>query len=204
MQKILALHTSPLSFKEKNSFSQFFLNKIIEILKNKKNLEIELIELDEIKELERGLNANTFSNFFNDFSDEHIQKIKEADALIFAFPTINFNIPAILKTYFDNVLQANKTFKYKYDHGKGRSVGLIEDKPALIINTQGSPIDWYPFSSTSYFVQGLLSFIGIESSIVLNIDGLKTPEIIKLSQEEIYQKFEKEIEEKINEFIDNF
>lgn len=196
-KNVLYIHTSPNLNGPNGSLSNEIAKKVISTIEKKYN--INEINLDEDKYFWEPINSDNLKNYFDYRSDELIDQLVKTDILIIATPTINFSIPGILKNYFDRVLQANKTFKYKYDKGKGKSVGLLpEGKKAVIINTQGSPEDWYPFTSTSSSIEGILKFIGIENVKKLQIFGTKTPDFITKKYHEIIS----ENSEKIESIID--
>jgi putative NADPH-quinone reductase len=75
--------------------------------------------------------------------EDEIAELTEADHLILIFPTWWFNLPAILKGWFDRVWAPGITFDHASDLGpiKPRLTGL---KSTLIITTLGSPawVDW--------------------------------------------------------------
>ncbi|SNZ06248.1 NAD(P)H-dependent oxidoreductase [Cohaesibacter gelatinilyticus] len=76
--------------------------------------------------------------------EDEITELTKADHLILIFPTWWFNLPAILKGWFDRVWAPGIAFDHASDLGpiKPRLTGL---KSALIITTLGSPawIDWF-------------------------------------------------------------
>ena len=190
--KILQIITSPNLKSQVGSLSEKISNNIV---KKYSDATIEKLILDEDKYFEETLNAKSFSSFFDERSNKLIEQLNEVDLIVISTPTINFGIPSVLKNYFDRVLQAGKTFKYKYDNGKGGSVGLLKpNKKVLIINTQGSPSSWYPFTSTIEQIKGSFNFIGINDINSLVIDGTKTPEFINKTHEEIIELNKEKIE----------
>lgn len=192
MKKLLVIETSPNQLGEKGSLSQKTLDALLKEIQEP--VEVKRHNLDKEPYFNEILTSTNFKTFFDEESDKLISEVVEADAIIIATPTINFGIPSLLKNYFDKVLQAGKTFKYKYDHGKGGSVGLVPTgKKAVIINTQGSPSPWYPFTATIQQIEGSLQFIGINDTKSLVIDGTKTPEISAISYEDLIKKYDSEI-----------
>lgn len=193
MKKILVIENSPNQNSEKGSLSQKTLNKLLSSI----DFQHEIIRhnLDKEEYFSECITASTFPKYFDEKSDKLIKELVDADVVIFSTPTENFGMPSILKNYLDRVLQASKTFKYKYDQGKGKSIGLLpEGKKCIIINTMGSPIDWYPFTSTVAQLEGSMKFIGINNTKSLVLEGTKTPEISPLSYDELIKKHDKEIQ----------
>ncbi len=197
MKRILVIENSPNQSSEKGSLSQKVLNKLLSCFPSEYKLTRH--NLDKEPYFKECITNDTFGKFFDSKSDELIKELSESDVVIFSTPTENFGIPAILKNYLDRVLQASKTFKYKYDHGVGGSVGLLPaGKKCIIINTQGSPADWYHFTSTISQLEGCMKFIGIKDTKSLLIDGTKTPEYSTYSYDEIIKKYESKITDLVN------
>ncbi len=197
MKKILVIENSPNQNSEKGSLSQKITNKLLSSISFQH--EVKRHNLDKEPYFQECINATNMGKYFDAKSDELIKELVESDVIIFSTPTENFGVPSILKNYMDRVLQASKTFKYKYDHGVGGSVGLLpEGKKCIIINTQGSPNEWYPFTSTISQIEGSMKFIGIKNTKSILVDGTKTPEISPLSYEEIVKKYDSKIAELVD------
>lgn len=197
MKNILVIQTSPNMKGVNGSLSNMLLDKVLSGISTGNNLTIH--RLDDEKYFHNCISADNFKDYFDEESDRLIKELNDADVVIFSTPTINFGIPSLLKNYFDRVLQAGKTFKFKYDKGKGMSVGLLpEDKKAVILNTQGSPSDWYEFTSTSSSIEGILKFIGITNINKLEIFGTKTQDFINLKYDEILNNNLAKIQDIIN------
>ena len=113
---------------------------------------------------------------------------------------INFTISPLLKNFLDNILVANKTFKYKYEE-KNKSVGLVDPaKKILLIMAQGSYKNWYEFSAFDDYLINVLKFIGLKDINLLLFDGTKTHDQSKLSIEEKFKLKENEFNKLLNEF----
>ena len=65
--------------------------------------------------------------------------IKNADVIIFIYPIWWAGSPAIIKGYIDRVFSYGFAYMYKGN----KVVGLLTDKSAIIINSNGSPYDFY-------------------------------------------------------------
>ena len=61
--------------------------------------------------------------------------IKNADKIIFIYPTWWQNMPAILKGFIDRVFVAGFSYIYK----NGGPVGLLKNKKAIVFTTTGAP-----------------------------------------------------------------
>lgn len=171
------------------SLSEYATSKFIEEYKKRNpNDEITILDLNNEKKMQTILSKNNFATFWNEESDRYIDLIKSCDKIVISTGMINFFISPLLKNFFDHVLVANKTFKYKYEE-KGKSVGLVDsNKKVQLIMAQGSFKNWYEFSAFDDYLIHLLKFMGIprENINVLLFDGTKTNEQKDLS---INEKF---------------
>lgn len=182
MSKILVIESY---LSKEYSLSEYATNLFIEKYKDiHPNDEIIRLNLSNEKKLQTVLSANNFDTFWDEESQKYIDLINESDKLIISTGMINFTISPLLKNFFDNVLQANKTFKYKYD-GKGESIGLVDsNKKVLLIMAQGSYKDWYKFSAFDDYLKDVLIFMGLKNIKTILFDGTKTKSQINLSIEE--------------------
>lgn len=200
MAKILVIESY---LSNKFSISEYATEKFVKEYKNNNpNDEIKILDLNKEKKLENVLSMNNFSTFWDEQSDKYIEMIKESDKIIISTGMVNFTISPLLKNFLDNILLANKTFKYKYD-GSNTSVGLIDsNKKVLLIMAQGSYKNWYKFSAFDDYLIDILHFIGIDKKNIqlLLFDGTKTNDQINLNIEE---KFNLKIDD-FNQILKNF
>ena len=89
--------------------------------------------------------------------------IAEADVITLLYPVWWAGIPAILKGYIDRVF----SYGFAYQYEGGSVVGLLAGKKALIINTQGTPAEYYDASGMTDAMKkisdtGILAFTGID------------------------------------------
>lgn len=68
-----------------------------------------------------------------------IQKVKEAEIVLFVTPIWWFSVPAILKGWFDRVLAMGVA----WDSGKIYENGLMRGKQAMFIGSAGGPKEYY-------------------------------------------------------------
>lgn len=125
-----------------------------------------------------------------DFSDQLIKELQSADALVITAPMYNFNVPSMLKAWFDHIARAGVTFKYT-EQGP---VGLIEDKPVYLITTRGGIHKGKPEDTQIQFVKTFLNFIGLSNIEViyaeaLNMSGHRESSI-KAAEQEIAELIE--------------
>lgn len=96
------------------------------------------LNLNDLPIAQKSLNSHNYTNFFNK-GDAEIEQLKNVNKIVMASPMTNFNYPAVIKNYMDHILQAKKTFLYKYD-GKVTSEGLLPHLKVQLITTQGAPL----------------------------------------------------------------
>ncbi len=189
MKKILVIKSSIST--TQNSISDRAVDIFIENYKisNPDHI-IEVLNLNKESEILKPLTSETLNEFFDDKADQLIEQLKSADKIVITAGMVNFNIPTSLKSYFDNVLQANKTFKYKYK-GNGESFGLLNPEvKAQLILSQGAVVGWYPYALFDKYLEGLLNFIGIKQINTIIYDGTKTDAKSGLKADEIINREE--------------
>lgn len=89
--------------------------------------------------------------------------IEEADRIIFIFPNWWYSMPAILKGYVDRVL----SFGFAYHDVDGEAIGLLIDKKAIVITTNGASIEELKLQGTikafeTAIEKGIFNFCGME------------------------------------------
>ena len=93
------------------------------------------------------------------------QDITKSDLLVFVTPTWWYNVPAILKGFFDRVLTRKFAFDYAKFLGFTYPVRLLKGKKALYITTLNSPWWWYYLGMGNWMIRsldrGTLGFCGI-------------------------------------------
>lgn len=72
--------------------------------------------------------------------DRLVAQIKSADNVIVAYPMYNFSMPAVVKAWFDAVMQKGQTF----DVDASGMHGLLTKKNALVITTSGGDYSGNP------------------------------------------------------------
>jgi FMN-dependent NADH-azoreductase len=62
------------------------------------------------------------------FSNELVQELKENDIYVIGTPMYNWSIPSGLKSYIDQVMRINETWKFRSGKPDGDYIGLLEKK----------------------------------------------------------------------------
>lgn len=88
--------------------------------------------------------------------DELIAELEAADLVIVSAPMYNFGIPSTLKSYFDYIARAGRTFNYT----ETGPVGLV-NKDAYVFSASGSFSAGQPFDHQVPHIQTFLGFIGL-------------------------------------------
>ncbi len=88
--------------------------------------------------------------------DELISEIEAADVVTVSAPMYNFGIPSTLKSYFDYIARAGRTFKYT----ETGPVGLL-NKDAYVFVASGSFLAETPMDHQVPYLNTFLGFIGI-------------------------------------------
>lgn len=103
-----------------------------------------------------------------DYADALLDEVRSADLLVVGVPMYNFGVPSQMKAWFDHLARAGVSFKYT-DTGP---VGLLEDKPVLLLATRGG---LYKDSGVDFqipFVKQFFGFIGLQDTREIYAEGL--------------------------------
>jgi len=101
-------------------------------------------------------------------SDDLINELQAADAVVIGLPMYNFGIPSTLKAWIDHVARAGRTFKYT-DSGP---VGLLADRPVWLFAARGGQYRNTPRDTQSAYMTHFLNFIGIRNIEFVYAEGL--------------------------------
>ncbi len=121
-------------------------------------------------------------------SDELIDELFAADAIVIAAPMHNFGIASSLKTWIDQVARVGRTFE---PTGQGPK-GLVTDRPVHVVTTRGGVYGpGTPFNHLDHlepYLRRALNFIGLENISFIYAEGTaKGDDGIKAAQAEIAQ-----------------
>ena len=94
------------------------------------------------------------------------EDMKWADEYVFISPTWWYNVPAILKGFFDRVFTRKFAFDYAKFLGFTYPVRLLKGKKAIFITTLNSPWWWYYIGMGHWMIRslhrGTLGFCGLK------------------------------------------
>lgn len=104
--------------------------------------------------------------------DKLVTQFQKSELIILSFPRYNFSAPAIIKAYFDAILQKGQTWnstKLKYK-------GLSTNKKILVLTTSGGIYTKLLFTKKMDILTPLLKtlfkFIGIKKYKIIDAQGL--------------------------------
>ncbi|MBB5703044.1 FMN-dependent NADH-azoreductase [Ochrobactrum daejeonense] len=107
-----------------------------------------------------------------DFSDQAVEELLAADTVVIGAGMINFSIPSALKSWFDYVARAGKTFRYS----ESGPEGLVKGKRVYVIlaskgiYTNGGPAA--PMDHARPYLKTMLGFLGMTDVEFIDIEGV--------------------------------
>lgn len=127
--------------------------------------------------------------------DAMTDQLMAADLVVVAYPMYNFSQPAIVKAWFDSVMQKGKT----WDMVAGGYAGLMKGRKALVITTSGGVYDGdMAFLEHSVSLTRVhLGFMGYDAKVVIGAGMNRYPE----KEGEILAKAKAEIHTALGDFI---
>ncbi|HEY8609567.1 MAG TPA: NAD(P)H-dependent oxidoreductase [Noviherbaspirillum sp.] len=103
-----------------------------------------------------------------DFSDALIAELRDADVIVLAVPLYNFDVPSVLKAYFDHVTRAGVTFRYT----ENGPLGLLNGKKAYVFAARGGKYAGTAADTSTGWLRTILAFIGISDVEFVYAEGL--------------------------------
>ncbi len=130
------------------------------------------------------------------FSDQLVKEFKEHNIYVIGTPMYNWSIPSGLKSYIDQLMRINETWKFRSGEPDGDYVGLLKNKKLFILSSRGdtgygaNEKNEHMNFQTKYlkFVFGIM---GVKDSSIISLDNEEFGgEIFENSKKEIYRKIE--------------
>lgn len=178
---ILRVDSSPVG---EHSVSRKLTEKILAELKAKYP-DTRLIERDLGRHPLPHLDALTIGAFFtppekrNDAltnaiktSDQAVDELIAADAVIIGAPMHNFGIPSSLKSWIDHVVRAGRTFQYGESGPKGL---LSSSKRVFVVLSRGGVYSEGPMKAFDYqesYLKTIFGFIGLNNVEFVRAEGI--------------------------------
>lgn len=104
-------------------------------------------------------------------SDALFAELAAADTLVIATATYNFNIPASLKAWLDQVTRRGLAFRYTETGPEG----LLAGKRALVLRASAGTPTGAPHDFATPYLTFMLGFIGITDVTFLDVPAEATP-----------------------------
>ena len=104
-------------------------------------------------------------------SDTLLAELKAADILVIGSPMHNFNVPTVLRSWFDFVLRPGETFGYSEAGPKG----LLSGKRAILALARGGFYSDGPAKGMDFqepYLRTLLGFMGIQDVDVAHAEKI--------------------------------
>lgn len=92
-------------------------------------------------------------------SDELVDEVKAADVIVIGSPVYNFNVPASLKLWIDQLARPGETFYY---NDKGQPVGLLEGKKVILCMASAGVEPNSPVDFVTGYLRFIFGFMGIK------------------------------------------
>ena len=105
------------------------------------------------------------------YSEAAIGELERAGTLVISTPMNNFTVPAVLKTWIDQVLRLERTFRSTPD-GK---VGLLADRPTYVIVASGGYITGERARQPDFltpYLEAVLATLGIKTVRFFHLERL--------------------------------
>jgi FMN-dependent NADH-azoreductase len=102
-------------------------------------------------------------------SDALIEELLAADIVVIAAPMINFSVSTTLKSWFDYVVRAGRTFRY----GEAGPQGLVTGKRVIVVSASGGI---YSGENAALdfqvpWLRNMLGFLGMTDVEVIRVEG---------------------------------
>lgn len=102
------------------------------------------------------------------FSDDLIEELRQAEVLVLGLPMYNFGVPSQLKSYFDHIARAGRTFRYT----AAGPVGLLTGKKAYVFAARGGLYQGTTLDTQTQYVRDFLRFVGVSDVEFVYAEGL--------------------------------
>ena len=131
-----------------------------------------------------------------EFSNELVKEFKEHNIYVLGTPMYNWSIPSGLKSYIDQLMRINETWKFRSGEPDGDYVGILENKKMFILSSRGDTgygenekNEHMNFQTT--YLKFVFGIMGIKDISIISLDNEEFGgEIFENSKKEIYQRIE--------------
>ncbi|MBZ9630453.1 NAD(P)H-dependent oxidoreductase [Salegentibacter sp. LM13S] len=205
MNKVLIINAS---VRNEKSYSRKLTQLFVENWKNKNPIdsftfrEIGLVQIPSIDEnwiasafikpqdrTQENQSGVSYSNLL-------VKELKEHNIYVIGTPMYNWSIPSNLKSYIDQIMRINETWKFRSGEPDGVYVGLLKNKKLFILSSRGDTgygenqkNEHMNFQTT--YLKFVFEIMGIEDITVISLDNEEFGgEVFEKSKQIIYSKIE--------------
>lgn len=107
-----------------------------------------------------------------------VEELQQHDVYVLASPMYNWSIPSGLKSYIDQIMRINETWKFRSGQPDGDYVGLLKEKQLLILSSRGDT--GYGIGEKNQHMNYQTSYL----KFVFGMMGVKNTRIFSLDNEE--------------------
>ncbi len=102
-------------------------------------------------------------------SDALVDELLAADIVVIAAPMINFSVSTTLKSWFDYIARAGRTFSYS----AGGPKGLVTGKRVIVVSASGGIYsgDKAAFDFQVPWLRNMLGFLGVTDVEIIRVEG---------------------------------
>lgn len=130
------------------------------------------------------------------YSNELIKELREHDIYVIGTPMYNWSIPSSLKSYIDQIMRINETWKFRSGEPDGDYVGLLINKKLFILSSRGDTgygenekNEHMNFQTT--YLKFIFGIMGVTDTTTISLDNEEFGgEIFENSKQIIYKKIE--------------
>lgn len=108
-----------------------------------------------------------------ELSDTLVAEVQAADTIVIGSPIYNFQTPAVVKAWVDQIARAGVTFAYTETGPKG----LLEGKKVIVALASGGVEIGSDYDFASPYLRQILGFLGLTDVTIL--DAAATEELTK-------------------------
>lgn len=101
-------------------------------------------------------------------SDTLVREVQDADTIVIGVSMYNFNVPAALKAWIDQICRVGMTFQY----GENGPEGLLKGKKAIIAIASGGTIIGSDLDHASPYLRFIFGFLGITDVTIVDKTSL--------------------------------
>lgn len=205
MNKVLIINAS---VRDRKSYSRKLTQLFIENWKNKNPKdkfsfrEVGLVQIPPIDD--KWISGafikpkdRTHENQFGvSYSNELVNELKEHNIYVIGTPMYNWSIPSSLKSYIDQIMRINETWKFRSGEPDGNYVGLLKNKKLFILSSRGDTgygenekNEYMNFQTT--YLKFIFGIMGINDITTISLDNEEFGgEIFEKSKQIIFDRIE--------------